>query len=95
MKDKRTAEEKAANESFIREIALNGVVGCSHRVIIVPPGKDWSRRDPERCWTLMIEQWGGNGFRGDVVIAWYKTRDAARQHAKLLRQALNQLVVVK
>lgn len=93
MKDKRTAEEKASHESYLKEMAKTGAVGCSHTVKICPPGDDTPLGDEERCWTLMIEQKGGHGFRADIVIAWHKTRETARQHAKRLRKALTQLVV--
>jgi len=68
---------------FIKALKKDGVVGAKHKVIIVPPGPD----DDMVEWTLVIDQQGGYG-RSDVVVAWYRTRSAARKHAKILRKAL-------
>ena len=80
-------KSKDSNQLFIEGLSKDGVVGCLNKVIIVPPGNFESK--DEKCWTLMIEQKGGHGFHADIVIAWYKTRTLARQHAKILRAALN------
>lgn len=89
MKDKRTPEQKEANRRFIKALAKNGVVGARHKVIIVSPDDKWS--DDERVWTLMIDQQGYYGSTS-AVIAWYKTREAARKHARVIRKAFSLLV---
>jgi hypothetical protein len=87
MKDKRTAAEKTANREFIKALAKDGVVGCRHKVSIHPPSGDEPKN--ERVWTLTVDN--GRGL-GDVVVAWYKTRDAARIHAQVIRRAFRLLV---
>lgn len=89
MKDKRTKEEKEANKSFISCLAKQHVVLCKHKVIIVPPSKNDPKK--EKAWTLMVIQ--GKAYTNcDVVIAWYKNREQARQHARRLRTALTHVL---
>jgi hypothetical protein len=91
MKDKRTEEEKSSHQNYLTTMAKCGVVGCAHSIKISPPGDDTPIGDPERCWTLLIEQKSAHGPHTCIVIAWYKTRDAARRHAKRLYETLTQL----
>lgn len=87
MKDKRTPAQKEANRRFIETLAKDGVVGCRHRVRIMAPSGDESK--DEKVWTLMVDNIRGPG---DVVVAWYKTREAARKHAREIRKAFSLLV---
>ena len=86
MKDTRTEEQKNTYNIFIKALAEDGVVECRHNVIIVPPASDLPK--DERSWTLMVEN--GNWPSG-VVVAWYRTREAARNHARKIRKVLRVL----
>lgn len=85
MKDKRTKREKNLDRKFKKCLAENQVVMCKHKVLVLPPSNDTPKN--ERVWTLLIDQ-QSKKHDLNVVIAWYKTRELARKHAKRLRTAL-------
>lgn len=68
-------------QNFNEMLTTNKVVGCAGvKVYIGRP----SYQNDDIAWTLLV----ANSKISDVVVAWYKTRKDAREHAKILRQAL-------
>ena len=63
-------------------ILRDGVIGCKGlSVKILPPYEE----DVEKCWTLFVKQ---EGALDGVVVAWYRTRELARVHARKIRHTL-------
>jgi hypothetical protein len=89
MKSKKNKDAQSY-EQFLKELDEIGVVGCNHRVMIVPPAS--SEPKEGKAWTLVIYSKARHSTH-TVVVAWYRTRAAARIHAKRLRKSLKQLII--